>query len=185
WLSEMTATEQFWSAITSIIAPHQYLAGMRSVSSLNLMVKTSHPVVWPSEFSGIKVIVNRETPHHRDPGASPSFYDLLVSLGKGHQAILDLPDLGTELRYTPGTMIYICGKVLEHGVPRWGDGERIVIAHFVKDKVHDRQSIPRPEFPMDREFLIKVGAGKGGKPIRGKKGRKNASKVGNQGVRRW
>ncbi|KAG2131916.1 hypothetical protein BD769DRAFT_1666385 [Suillus cothurnatus] len=64
WLSEMTATEQFWSAITSIIAPHQYLAGMQSVSSLKLMVKTSHPVVWPSEFSGIEVIVNRETPHH-------------------------------------------------------------------------------------------------------------------------
>lgn len=180
----MTATEQFWSAITSIIAPRQYLAGMQSVSSLKFRVKTSHPVVWPSEFSGMEVIVNRETPYHRDPGASPSFYDLLVSLGKGHQAILDLPDLGTELQYTPGTMIYICGKVLEHGVPRWGDGERIVIAHFVKDKVHDRQSIPRPEFPMDREFLIKVGAGKGGKPVRGKKGRKNASRVGNQGVRR-
>ncbi|KAG1764090.1 hypothetical protein EV702DRAFT_1051462 [Suillus placidus] len=81
-----------------------------------------------------------------------------MSLGKGHQAILDLPDLGAKLEYAPGTMVYICGKVLEHGVPQWGDGERIVIAHFVKNKVHDRQSIPRPEFPMHREFLIKVGA---------------------------
>ncbi|KAG2147897.1 uncharacterized protein EDB93DRAFT_1059891, partial [Suillus bovinus] len=79
-------------------------------------------------FSGIEVIVNRETPHHRDPGASPPFYDLLVSLGQANQAILDLPDLGTQLGYPPRTMVYIAGKVLEHGVPGWGDGERIVIA---------------------------------------------------------
>ncbi|KAG2351343.1 hypothetical protein BDR07DRAFT_1263066, partial [Suillus spraguei] len=83
---------------------------------------------WPLSFSGIKVIVNREMPHHQDPGASPSVYDLLVSLGQDHQAILDLPDLGAQLGYPPGTMVYIAGKVLEHGVPRWGDGERIVIA---------------------------------------------------------
>ncbi|KAG2109049.1 uncharacterized protein F5147DRAFT_652614 [Suillus discolor] len=165
WLSEITATEQFWSAITSIIAPHQYLAGMQCISSLKQAVKTSNPVVWPSDFSGIEVIVNRETPYHRDPGASPSFYDLL--------AILDLPDVGAELQYDPGSMVYICGKVLEHGVPRWRDGERIIIAHFVKDKVHDRQSIPRPMFPTDLEFLIKVGAGKGGTPVSRKKGRKN------------
>ncbi|KAG2109004.1 uncharacterized protein F5147DRAFT_549710, partial [Suillus discolor] len=56
---------------------------------------------WPSDFSGIEVIVNQETPYHRDPGASPSFYDLLVSLGKDHQAILDLPDVGAELQYDP------------------------------------------------------------------------------------
>ncbi|KAG2351074.1 hypothetical protein BDR07DRAFT_1238266, partial [Suillus spraguei] len=136
WLSEMTATEQFWSAITSIIAPDQYLAGVRSVSSLKCMVQTSDPIVWPSDFSGIEVIVNRETPYHRDPGVSPSFYDLLVSLGKAHQAILNLPDLDAKLEYPPGTMVYISGKVLEHGVPAWGDGEGIVIAHFVKDKVH-------------------------------------------------
>ncbi|KAG1892920.1 uncharacterized protein F5891DRAFT_919525, partial [Suillus fuscotomentosus] len=83
---------------------------------------------WPSEFSGLEVIVNRETPSHRDPGALPPFYDLLVSLGKAHHAILALPDLGAELAYPPGTMVYILGKVLENGVPKWGDGERIVIA---------------------------------------------------------
>ncbi|KAG1777521.1 hypothetical protein EV702DRAFT_932920, partial [Suillus placidus] len=53
-----------------------------------------------------------------------------------HKAILDIPDLGAQLQYPPGTMAYILGKVLEHGVPGWGDGERIMIAHFVKDKVH-------------------------------------------------
>ncbi|KAG2358237.1 hypothetical protein BDR07DRAFT_1295608, partial [Suillus spraguei] len=76
------------------------------------------------------------------------FYDLLVSLGKANQAILDLPDLNAELGYPPGTMVYIAGKVLENGVLGWGDDKRIVIAYFVKDKVYDKQDIPRPSFPI-------------------------------------
>ncbi|KAG2153087.1 uncharacterized protein EDB93DRAFT_1082636, partial [Suillus bovinus] len=52
-----------------------------------------------------------------DPGSSPSFYNLLVSLGKAHHAVLALPDLDAELVYPPDTMIYILGKVLEHRVP--------------------------------------------------------------------
>ncbi|KAG2078326.1 hypothetical protein BDR04DRAFT_1112556 [Suillus decipiens] len=153
WLATMTVSEQFWMAITNIISPDQYLAGMKSVSALKGIVHTQKPVVWPSSFSGIEVIVNREMPHHQDLGASPSVYDLL--------AILDLPDLGAQLGYPPGTMVYIARKVLEHGVPRCGDGERIVIAHFVKDKVHDKQGIPRAGFLMEQDFLIPVGAGRG------------------------
>jgi hypothetical protein len=91
----MTVTKQFWSAITSIIAPDQYFASMESVPMLKNMVHTSHPVSWPCVFSGIEVIVNWEMPHYQDPRASPSVYDLLVSLGQANQAILDLPDLGT------------------------------------------------------------------------------------------
>ncbi|KAG2127184.1 uncharacterized protein EDB93DRAFT_1096644 [Suillus bovinus] len=155
--------------MTSIIAPDQYLAGIESVSRLKNIVRTSKPVVWPSVFSGIEVIVNRETPHHQDPGASPPFYDLLVSLGQTNQAILDLPDLGAQLGYPPGTMVYIAGKVLEHGVPGWGDGERIVIAHFIKDKVHDKQGIPRPSFLIQHDLLKWVGAGRGLKPVCKKK----------------
>jgi hypothetical protein len=43
-------------------------------------------------------------------------------------------------------MVYILGKVLEHGIPGCGDGERIMMAHFVKNKVHDKQNISRPTF---------------------------------------
>ncbi|KAG2137129.1 uncharacterized protein EDB93DRAFT_1106678 [Suillus bovinus] len=88
-----------------------------------------------------------------------------VSLGQANQVVLDLPDLGAQLGYPPGTMVYIAGKVLEHGVPGWGDGERIVIAHFIKDKVHDKQGIPRPSFPIQHDLLKRVGAGRGLKPV--------------------
>ncbi|KAG2150756.1 uncharacterized protein EDB93DRAFT_1051873, partial [Suillus bovinus] len=62
--------------------------------------------------------------------------DLLVSLGSEHEAKLTLPDVGAELDYYPGTMVFISGKVLEHSVGLWIKGERLVIAHFMKDKVH-------------------------------------------------
>ncbi|KAG1883206.1 uncharacterized protein F5891DRAFT_897470, partial [Suillus fuscotomentosus] len=66
WLSEITVAEHLWSAITSVIAPDQYQAGVESVANMKDMVCTSDHIVWPSEFSGLEVIVNRETPSHRD-----------------------------------------------------------------------------------------------------------------------
>ncbi|KAG2365844.1 hypothetical protein BDR07DRAFT_1276052, partial [Suillus spraguei] len=47
---------------------------------------------------------------------SPSLLDLLVSLGRNHHATLALADLKAELDYSPGTMVYISGRVLEHSV---------------------------------------------------------------------
>jgi hypothetical protein len=53
-------------------------------------------------------------------------------------------------------MVYILGKVLEHGIPGWGDRERIMMAHFVKDKVYDKQDICQP-FRLSRIFSIRWG----------------------------
>jgi hypothetical protein len=129
------------------------------------IVYIPNPVVWPLSFSGFEVIVNREMPHYQNLGVSSLVYNLLVSLGQDHQVILDLLDLGAQLGHPSRTMVYIAGKVLEHGVPRWGDGERIMIAHFVKDNVYDKQGIPKLGLPMKQNFLIQVGAGRGQKPV--------------------
>ncbi|KAG1826373.1 hypothetical protein EV424DRAFT_1285766, partial [Suillus variegatus] len=83
---------------------------------------------WPSIFSGLEIIANRVTFSHRDAGGSPSLLDLLVSLGRNHHATLALADLKAELDYSPGTMVYISGRVLEHSVGPWLNGERFVIA---------------------------------------------------------
>jgi hypothetical protein len=78
---------------------------------------------------------------------------MLVSLGTGHTAKITLPDVRAELDYFPGTMLFISGLVLEHAVGPWDGGERFVIAHFMKDKVHDRMGVPRPAYPMQGYFL--------------------------------
>ncbi|KAG1838547.1 hypothetical protein DFJ58DRAFT_629402, partial [Suillus subalutaceus] len=65
----------------------------------------------PPFFSGLELIVNHMTLSHRDPGGAPSHYDILVSLGIAHEAMFVIEDIGAELVYSPGTMVYIAGKV--------------------------------------------------------------------------
>ncbi|KAG1822768.1 uncharacterized protein BJ212DRAFT_1263288, partial [Suillus subaureus] len=67
---------------------------------------------WPSIFSGLEIIANHVMFSHRDGGGSPSLLDLLVSLGRNHDATLALADLNAELDYSPGAMVYISGRVL-------------------------------------------------------------------------
>ncbi|KIJ61164.1 hypothetical protein HYDPIDRAFT_73855, partial [Hydnomerulius pinastri MD-312] len=83
---------------------------------------------WPSDFSGIDVITNQLTPEHRDPGGAPTFYNLLVSLGKGHEVVLHMGNIDADLAYSPGTAVLLTGRILVHSVPRWGGGERLTVA---------------------------------------------------------
>ncbi|KAG1840122.1 hypothetical protein C8R48DRAFT_679665 [Suillus tomentosus] len=113
WLATLSATESFWNAITAVSAPDLFEAGL-------------------------EIIANRTTLSHRDSGGAPSLFDLLISLGSGHEAKLTLADVGAELDYYPGTMVFISGKILQHSIGPWGPGERLVIAHFMRDKIHSR-----------------------------------------------
>ncbi|KAI6124683.1 hypothetical protein EV401DRAFT_1886257 [Pisolithus croceorrhizus] len=85
---------------------------------------------WPSIYVGIDVIVNQETPPHLDKVSAPSLLDLL-----------------------PGTMIYLAGKLLHHSVPKWEKGERIALAHYMKDAVHNRFGLARPSFTQQKDLL--------------------------------
>ncbi|KAF8141808.1 hypothetical protein EV363DRAFT_1100765, partial [Boletus edulis] len=93
------------------------------------------------------VIANRETPKHCDPGGAYSFYDHLVSLGSGHDAVLQLHDVQAELAYPAGTSVLFTGKVLAHEVPKWSGGERLVLAHYAKDDLQDHVGVARPLLP--------------------------------------
>ena len=113
---------------------------------------------WASLFSGIEVIVNRKTPFHRDSGASPAMFDLLLSAGTHKGTLFELCDVGTQLEYDPGTVVMVCGRVLGHRVMEWTGGERICLAHFFKDAVHDRLGIARPAWRNITEFWNMVTA---------------------------
>ncbi|KAG1877468.1 hypothetical protein F4604DRAFT_1680134 [Suillus subluteus] len=132
WLAALTTSEVLWNAITATVAPDLFQAGVTAFSETIKEVRRPNkkpaPVdSWPSIFSGLEIIANRVTFSHRDSGGSPTLFDLLVSL-----------DLQAELDYSPGTMVYVSGRVLEHSVGPWLNGERLVITHFMKDAVHER-----------------------------------------------
>jgi hypothetical protein len=115
WLEAMSNTEFFWNAITAVVAPELFETGYLAISEvLNQTQQPKRPVPihqWPSIFSGLEIISNRTTFTHRDPGGAPSHYDLLVSLGIGHNATFSIEDIEAEFGYGPGTMNFISGKV--------------------------------------------------------------------------
>ncbi|KAG2111108.1 hypothetical protein DEU56DRAFT_762241 [Suillus clintonianus] len=156
WLKVISGTELFFNAITAFIAPELFEAGLAAaskVSSATLQSKKTAPTSqWPSVFSGLELIVNRVTLGHRDAGGASSHYDLLASFGIGHNTTFRIEDLEAELDYFPGTL------VLEHSVGPWQIGERFVLAHFMKDKVHDRVGVSKPAFPVQMDFLQLLGS---------------------------
>lgn len=90
---------------------------------------------WPSRFTGISALSNRVMPFHRDKGGLWSIYDLLLSSGTHTGEWLDVPDINVRFQYMPGTVVALCGKVLQHGVSDWIQGDRVCFVHFLKETV--------------------------------------------------
>lgn len=149
--------EAVMNCISVLISPELHRIGTQATNMLKhgQWLKNKHPNInlWTSIYSGIEVIVNRVTPVHRDSEAAPSMYDLLVSAGTHQQAWMDLPDVKARLTYEPCTVVAISGKVLRHGVDSWVGGERICIAHFIRDNVHNRLKLPRPDWVKNTLYL--------------------------------
>jgi hypothetical protein len=110
---------------------------------------------WPAIYPAMDIIVNRVTPQHYDQGGANSFYDHLVSLGQHHNAHLQLDNLHGEFAYQARTSVLFPGKVLAHSVPKWSEGERIVIAHYAKDDVQNRLGVARPLLPTQLSWWSK------------------------------
>lgn len=150
FVQESYPLELLVNAVTSIINPDLYSAGLKTMQA----IQSQHPTTnWMSIWSGIGLIVNRETPYHRDSGGSISMYDLLVSAGTHQTCYLEVAELGAEFLYLPGTMLALSGKVLMHRVASWAGGERICAAHFMKDGVHNRFGQARPAWPVLDDYL--------------------------------
>jgi hypothetical protein len=49
-----------------------------------------------------------------------------------------IDDIGLDLKYSSGTVVGLCGSVLEHGVSSWGVGDRVCYAHFMRESVRER-----------------------------------------------
>jgi hypothetical protein len=58
---------------------------------------------------------------------------------------MELPGLGISLGYSPGTVVGILGKVLEHEVTDF-KGDRVCYAYFMRDNVHEWANIPYSEW---------------------------------------
>ena len=162
WLLGMQHAEICMNAVFSIIAPDLYSSGLAALGAVkedpgkyfgevpksrqNSWDGTlENTRLWPSVFSGLSVIANRETPSHRDVNGHHPWYDLLCSAGFHERCILKVVDLEATFSYKPGTLIGICGRTLRHKVKGWEGMDRLCIAHFMRFGVMDRMDLPIQE----------------------------------------
>jgi len=149
FLQAISNSEMLIDSVAALCNPELYRIGMEAMRKLKYEWAGpwhDNVALWPSVFSGIGVIVNWVTPSHRDRGASAPAYDLLVSMGTHTSARLNLADVQAELSYQPGTIVLLCGRVLHHEVQTWEGGDRICWAHYIRDNVHNRLELPRPNW---------------------------------------
>lgn len=156
FIRDIGPLEILCNAVIALISPGLYDVGLSSMRQVRAgyEMASRHPVVdsWPSVFQAMQVIVNRSTIAHRDDKAFNTAYDLLVSLGTHRNARLRIRDLGTSLLYKPGAMIALSGRMLIHQVEEWEGGERICLAHFMRDNVHQRQHLARPPWSLISDY---------------------------------
>lgn len=137
----MITSSALIGALLKIIHPELYAAGKRCCQKLyeNPAQVTKadllHEVLtfWSAPFTALSVIANRKSPFHRDNGARHGWPDLLVALGQYENGRFELPGLGLRLRYQPGTVIGLTGRVLQHGATC--NGDRACISYYMKEAV--------------------------------------------------
>ena len=78
---------------------------------------------------------------HRDNSSRPECFDMLLTLGNYDDGEIVFPNLGVWLRYNPGTLVALSGKLIQHGVEEV-DGDRVCLAFYMKDNVHERLNVP-------------------------------------------
>jgi hypothetical protein len=112
------------------------LRGIQNGEIINVATNSlrEERVLWPSPFSAFSILSNRATLLHRDGKGLAPFYDIVTTIGDYVDGRFDVPGIGLRFQYNPGTIIGICGKVLEHGVPEV-DGDRFCIVQYFHKKV--------------------------------------------------
>jgi hypothetical protein len=143
-------------AVLSIIHPRAaergiaIMNGIRSGSIENAATKTLGEVrsMWPCPFTAFSIISNRETEVHRDGKGFAPFYDIITTIGEYTDGRLEVPGIGLRFRYDPGTIVGLCGKVLEHGVGEV-EGDRICMVQYFHRRVLD---LIQQEVTLDQEF---------------------------------
>src|SRR5271168_2955243 len=93
--------ERFLNLTLSLIHPELFKSGLLMLRKLRQLEGTQGIAKeWQSVYNGISIILNRQTPFHRDSKGRPEWYDTLINYsgGSGRPRLL-LKDLGIDLEY--------------------------------------------------------------------------------------
>ena len=157
WLKISAEFERFLNWTLSLIHPELFISGLEILQKLREYGPTMDIArKWESVFTGIAIISNRITPPHRDRRGKPEWFDLLLNYaGRNSQPELLINDLGLTLQYSSGTVVGVCGNILEHEVKSWGNGDRVCYANFMRATVRKRMEARDPGWVYKCMYLLR------------------------------
>ncbi|KIJ09833.1 hypothetical protein PAXINDRAFT_86891, partial [Paxillus involutus ATCC 200175] len=141
WLHDSETSFKLVNALLATVHPELH---RRSSAHYRLTTTTDlHELIkaWPTVFTAISVVHNRETPFHCDSKLALCWYNLFLSIGSYTDVILELPSLGIRARYMPGTAALFSGLLLRHGVSAVDRGDRIGYVFYMRPSVFHFASI--------------------------------------------
>ena len=73
-------------------------------------------------------------------------------MGPYSDAVLELPGVKLHLQYNSGTVMALCGHLLQHGVSE-AEGERICLAYYMSENVQRRLGVKFATWSKWNEIL--------------------------------
>lgn len=133
-------TTKLLNCLLAIVHPELHAAGRHVMKTLreddevaDLHEGLQH---WYTVFTAITLIKNRESPLHRDPKTNIRWFDLMLSVGDYEEAILELSTFGLRFLYNSGSVCFLSGKLVRHGVSA-AHGGRICYVYYMRESMHE------------------------------------------------
>lgn len=156
WAEKMKTLCGVVDVVLSITHQRLYRSAVDVIAALQSDGQASNALrYWHTSFNGVALISNRQTPRHRDCKTHYTWYDVLVTTGTYSAGIFEITPLGIRLRYRSGTLIALCGALMEHAASS-GGGERVCWAFFMRNDVHDWAQAKRAHWSEYAEVVNDV-----------------------------
>ena len=110
--------------------------------------------LWTTPFSENGLISNCNTPLHWVNNSQGPWYDCLMTIREYEiGGRLVLKNLGLELDYSSGTMVFLSGKLVQHGISGINENQ-VCIAQYMRDNVHERMQVRLADWPtVSKTFM--------------------------------
>ena len=149
WVATMAETNMLLGAALSIMHPPTFSTGVKCVKGIQKsddIAKRENLKelleVWTSLCIAGSLINKRNTPLHRDNGASYSAMDTLTLVGPFQYGRFMVPNLGYQFMFGTSTMFGILGRIVPHAAE--ASGERLCLAYYLRDNILSTLGVEEP-----------------------------------------
>ncbi|KIK74429.1 hypothetical protein PAXRUDRAFT_175730, partial [Paxillus rubicundulus Ve08.2h10] len=151
WLQARALQNAILSATLMFMHPDLYALGretlLRLASSTQEEDMQQIILEWSTVYLVVSMIVNQMTAFHRDLSCQVQWLDMLATIGGDPDLHIELENFRVRLAYSPGTVVGLSRKVLQHGVPA-SVSDQVCLAYHMRDNVQEGLGVHRCDWVM-------------------------------------